>query len=589
MRVRNQPVRRRAAFVSVSVIAMTMVSAASTAVGQRIAMEDVQVPASPLGFSQDLPRDLRPPSEPASATVATPEAGEKTGGSQAVSATVAPAPVVAATPAFSLLTEMRDRLARDRQNAIPKEDRDDVAKFYESRQGAPLWVDATGLTARALQARIEFDKAADFALDAKAFETDEPKSRSAIDLADAEYDFMAAALRYARHARGGRVEPTRLSKGIDRKAQLLPIGEVLSALANSQDIGATLRGFHPQHPQFEKLRQVLLRHRAGETVVDVPPTPEPRPGKKAAKAPPVPSRASIERKLVTNMEMWRWMPALGDYYIKSNVPEFQFSVVRGGQTIHSERIIVGKPATMTPMFSDEMQHLVFKPFWNVPESIKWKELQPQLMQSGAALSRAGLKAQINGRDVNPATVEWDLMDMRQVHIFQPPGPGNALGQVKFMFPNKHDVYMHDTPTKPLFNNSVRAYSHGCMRVRDPLKFAEVILGNDKGWSRAQINQLANSGPDNNEIKLDRKIPVHVTYFTAWVDDDGKLKTFNDLYGHENRIQLGIEGKTHLIPQPSEEKFSPPSRQDRERMAQIRRQREQAQDPIGTIFKSLFNF
>ena len=166
----------------------------------------------------------------------------------------------------------------------------------------------------------------------------------------------------------------------------------------------------------------------------------------------------------------------------------------------------------------------------------------------------------NGREVDPATVDWTTADMRAFHIYQPPGAGNALGQVKFLFPNKHDVYMHDTPTKSLFANPVRAYSHGCMRVRDPLKFAEMLLSEDQGMPMSRIVQLANSGPQNNEIRLKKKVPIHVTYFTAWVDDDGKLKTFADIYGHEPKVHLGLEGKAHLIAQEKDEKYVPPLRQ-----------------------------
>ena len=570
--------------------------------------DEIKVPAPPPGLFEGLSKDLTPPPLPATAPQTplqpAPAAATSTPATPPVAPVVespAPAPVQQAAPAtapvatpapapaFALLDELKDRIGRDRQGMVPKDDRDDVLKFYQSRQGAPLWVDASGLVARARTLRTEFDKAGDFALDAKAFETDDVKATTPQALADAEYALTAAALRYARHARGGRTDPAQLSKAIDRKPQLIASADVLAALGSGNDLAATLRGFHPKHPQFEKLRQQLLRHRQGEDVVEAPPAPAAIPGKKASAPPKPPSRASIERKIVTNMEMWRWMPEMGAYHIQANIPEYQFRMVRDGKVVHTERIIVGKPVTMTPMFSDEMRLVVFKPFWNVPESIKWKELQPQLMRSGSALAKAGLKAQINGRDVDPGQVEWETADMRQVHIFQPPGPANALGQVKFLFPNKHDVYMHDTPTKPLFSTNVRTYSHGCVRVRDPLKFAEVILSEDKGWSRTQINQLANTGPDNNEVKLNRKIPVHLTYFTAWVDDGDKLQTVSDIYGHENRVQLGIEGKAHLIVQPAEEKYTPPSREERQRIVQIRRQREAQQDPVGAVFKSLFGF
>ncbi|NOU06365.1 MAG: L,D-transpeptidase family protein [Hyphomicrobiaceae bacterium] len=594
-----------------NLLATLLLSTAATALASQAFAQELKMPPVPfgvLGLSKDLQPPMSASATPAATPVPTqtaiptpppaPEPLVPTQPATNASATPVPAPTVApipaATPAFALSVELAERITRDR--GLSREDRDALTKFYDGRQGAPLWVDAKGINKNGDTLRAEFEKSVDYALTPSSYKVALSTETTNVGLADSEIAHSTAALRYARHARGGRMDPTALSNAIDRKAQLLPSAEVLAALANGKDSAETLRGFHPRHPQFEALRQKLLKHRAGETVVELPPAAASAPVAPNAKAksqvqaqPKAPSAASIERKLVTNMEMWRWMPDMGAYHIQSNIPEYQFRVVREGKVVHTERIIVGKPVTMTPMFSDEMRLVVFKPFWNVPESIKWKELQPQLMRSSGALSKAGLKAQINGRDVDPGAVEWDLMDMRQVHIFQPPGPANALGQVKFLFPNKHDVYMHDTPTKNLFNTTVRSYSHGCMRVRDPLKFAEVILGNDKGWSREQINRLANTGPDNNEVKLDKKVPVHVTYFTAWVDADGKMQTANDIYGHENRVQLGIEGKTHLIAQQKEEKFAPPTREERARIAQQRRQTAQQQDPIGNMFKSLFNF
>lgn len=484
----------------------------------------------------------------------------------------AEAPKPPAPAAFQLAEEIQDRLKRERVTGADREDRDEAAKVYDTRAGAPLWVTEAGLTAKALALMGEIRNADNYGLVASAFRLPEPPAAgtSRAALADADVTLTLAALKYARHARGGRLDPISLNKNLDRKPVLFAPATILAELATAPNPDSYLRSFHPRHPQFERLRLKYVAVRAGQTVLDQP-APAPAAaaeqpagkGKAAKSAPPAPrtlTNAQLERKLLANLEMWRWMPLeLGDYYIQNNIPEFTTRMVRGGKTVHLERIVTGKVENQTPVFSDEMEHLVFKPFWNVPTSIKWKELQPQLMRNPDALSRAGLRAAYNGREVNPATIDWSTADMRAFHVFQPPGSANALGQVKFMFPNKHDVYMHDTPHKALFNNPARAYSHGCMRVRDPLKFAELLLSHDKGWTMQQVVQAANNGPDNNEIKLTRKIPVHVTYFTTWVDEDGKLKVFNDIYGHETRVHLGLEGKAHLIVNPREEKYVPPSR------------------------------
>ncbi len=507
---------------------------------------------------------------------------------------VVAAPPVA--PAFALQAELAERIGREKSAAVAKDDREAALKFYEARQGAPVWLTEAGFTAKADALLAEIAKAGDYGLVADAFKLPAAPAAGAsrADLADAEAGLTLAALKYARHARGGRVDPGALSRFIDRKAQLLPAAQVLETLATAAAPDAALRGFHPKNPQFEKLRQKYLVAKAGGTVLETPApvvVAEPAKGKKAvaSAAPKARAPAQTERKILANMEMWRWMPDLGNYYIQPNIPEFLVRVVKDGKVIHTERIVTGKPETMTPIFSDEMRLVVFKPFWNVPESIKFKELQPQLLRSGDSLARAGLKAEINGRVVDPRSVDWIDVDMRQVHIFQPPGEGNALGRVKFRFPNKHDVYLHDTPSKGLFANASRAYSHGCVRVRDPLKLAEVLLGNDRNMSRDEIDRLANKGPENNELKLAAPVPIHLTYFTAWVDDDGKLQTAADIYGHENRVHMGLEGKAHLIAQNREEKFSPPSQDERRRFAEARRQKQEQANPVENFMKSIFNF
>lgn len=254
-----------------------------------------------------------------------------------------------------------------------------------------------------------------------------------------------------------------------------------------------------------------------------------------------------EGLLIANMEEWRWMPDdLGETHVWVNLPEFLVRVVKDGKVIHEERIITGKVDNQTPVFSHELETVVMHPFWGVPESIKVKELLPSLAR-GSTLSRQGLRLQYNGRDVDATQIDWSKADIRRYHVYQPPGDSNVLGVVKFLFPNKHQVYMHDTPTKDLFNSSSRTFSHGCMRVRNPMKLAEVVLREDKGWSADQVQTLLRDGPENNNIQLEKKIPVHVTYFTARVDDDGQLVTRPDIYLHEKRIRLALAGRWKEIP------------------------------------------
>ncbi len=477
------------------------------------------------------PLDGRTASAPLPAAVAQPE-------------TAALSPLGQAMATWLLLTDAKAPNAE-------REDRAALIKFYEARRYEPVWVAPSGLSPAGAAVVAEIAKADDWGLDASALRPSAlPETSSELtpaNRADAEVQISLAVLRYARHARGGRVDPTSLSKYIDRKLPLIDPSRVIDEVAKAPQPDAYLRGLHPQHPQFELLRQQYLALKRGKTNAQTeaaPPVAAKAGSKKAAAAPAPPSL----RKLLANMEQWRWMPeSLGDYYVWVNVPEFTIRIVKGGKVVHSERVIVGKTDTQTPIFSDAMEQVIFHPFWGVPDSIKRNEILPSLARgSTSVLSKHNLRIQRAGRDIDPESVDWTTTDIRNFHVYQPPGGGNVLGVVKFRFPNKHDVYMHDTPTKNLFNADVRAFSHGCMRVRNPERLAELLLGEDQGWAANRIASAINGGPQNNQINLRQKFPVHITYFTAAVDGDGKLKQFADLYGHENRIALGLEGKMHLI-------------------------------------------
>ena len=455
--------------------------------------------------------------------------------------------------------ELAAKLGDGAQAAADREDRAALAKFYAARQNEPVWVGASGLTPQAQAAIAEIRRADAWGLEASAFKLPAlPASAepSRADRADAEIALSLAILKYARHARGSRADPATLSKHLDRKLPLLEPGEVIAAAAKAEEPDAFLRFLHPKHPQFEALRQVYLKLKAGQKVAsegESPAADDKKAGK--TKAPPASTPASARRVLV-NMEEWRWMPEqLGDFYVWVNVPEFTLRVVKDGEVIHTERVIVGKQDTPTPVFSQDMEQVIFHPFWGVPDSIKRADILPSLARgSTRVLSRYNLRLQRGGRDVDPESVDWSSADIRNFHVYQPPGNGNVLGVVKFRFPNKHDVYMHDTPTKNLFNAPVRTFSHGCMRVRDPQKLAELLLAEEKGWPASRVaSAMAPGGAQNSQINLTRKVPVHVTYFTAVAADDGKLKVYPDIYDHESKIALGIEGKAHLIPRWKEDR------------------------------------
>ena len=257
------------------------------------------------------------------------------------------------------------------------------------------------------------------------------------------------------------------------------------------------------------------------------------------------------KAILLNMERWRWLPHdQGSFYVTVNIPEFTLRVVKEDETIHTARVVVGKTNKQTPVFSNEMKTVVFGPYWNVPTSIKVDEIRPYVRpasggwfsgRSGwntSVFQRHDLRIKFGGREVDPASLDWNRVDIRSLHLYQPPGPRNVLGKVKFVFPNKHDVYMHDTPQKHLFANRVRAESHGCMRVQNPDQLAAIILKHDQNWSRARTVSAMNNSYDKH-IGLRQKVPVHITYFTLRVNEDGSVTTFRDLYGHDRRMAAAL--------------------------------------------------
>lgn len=263
-------------------------------------------------------------------------------------------------------------------------------------------------------------------------------------------------------------------------------------------------------------------------------------GKKTAKR----KGRITEKDLLVNMEKWRWMPRdLGDLHVWNNLPSFTTEIVKNGEIVHSERIIIGKTTTQTPVFSGKMTNVVFKPEWGIPSSIKIKTLLPKLAAGDHdVLRRRGMRISINGKTVSPSRYDWAKTDITRIPIIQGPGSSNPLGRMKFMFPNKHAVYMHDTPDKHLFQNKVRTSSSGCIRVRDPQRFAEVVMSEAKSLTASDVESFLDRGAqDNNRVDLDRSIMVHNAYFTIVADENGKLVQLDDIYGHDKRIARALDG------------------------------------------------
>jgi L,D-transpeptidase YcbB len=239
-----------------------------------------------------------------------------------------------------------------------------------------------------------------------------------------------------------------------------------------------------------------------------------------------------------NLERWRWLPRdLGDQYILVNIPEMRLEVWERGAVPLSMRVVVGKPDTPTPIFNDEMTYVVFAPYWNVPTDIVQKETLPAVLRDPGFLSRMNMEVvDAAGAEVHPESIDLDRPD--QYRFRQRPGTSNALGLVKFMFPNQFNVYLHDTPADSLFERASRSLSHGCVRVEQPEKLAAYVLRDQPEWTAEKIRQ-AMHGAEERVVKLRRHIPVYLGYWTSRVSPDGVVQFRQDVYGVEGRLSAKL--------------------------------------------------
>jgi murein L,D-transpeptidase YcbB/YkuD len=423
--------------------------------------------------------------------------------------------------------------------------------------------------------------------------------------AETDLRFSLAAYLYAHDARGGRLEPSRLSNLLTPHLSLPAPGEVLArlAMAPGAEIDNLLQSYQPPHAGYRALRKALAKLRedmaapiltgsiagmgdAPLPMGDLPPKwlegaplvfgkPDPRvahlrlrlglaangggvyddetreavirfqrandltpngritPKTRAALENPRAPRTEADRKpdrqaqlsaLLANMERWRWLPAeLGETHVFVNVADFSLNLVANRAVVHETRVIVGKPQTQTPVFSDEIEHLIVNPSWHVPPSILKKEFLPALAKDPEYAAKRGYEVVRRGNAIS---------------IRQPPGEKNALGYVKFIFPNQHAVYLHDTPNRNLFTAETRAFSHGCVRVDRPFAFAEKLLQADLGLTEPQLRAMVGRG--ERMLKLNRKIPVHLAYFTVTADENGEIRQRRDIYGHDARIADALQ-------------------------------------------------
>jgi murein L,D-transpeptidase YcbB/YkuD len=417
-------------------------------------------------------------------------------------------------------------------------EREAMAAFYAARNYAPLWLADGKPNARAKAVIAQLGNAAADGLDAADYPVPAFGAATTPEaLADADLTLSYSALIYARHLASGRIAPSRVLNEVDYGDHTPNPADILKKLAEASDAGAALESYNPPHRGFLALKAKLAELRSGAARPEASEAPAGKAlkGRRAEKAPlsVVTRQAEIEA-VIANMERWRWLPRdLGETYVMVNVPDFTLRVVHDHQEAWHTKIVAGKPQTPTPLLTASMDNVLVNPSWHVPQSIIKNEYLPRYGRDPNIFARMGLEVKRN----HDGTLS----------VTQPPGAGNALGRIKFNFPNQFSVYLHDTPEKRLFASDKRAFSHGCMRVENPTKFGEVILHLAMNGPAPNAEQLtALFGRGERTFKLDEKPMVHLTYQTAFVDGAGRLQLREDIYGMDERIKTILNGDERRI-------------------------------------------
>jgi murein L,D-transpeptidase YcbB/YkuD len=420
-----------------------------------------------------------------------------------------------------------------------------LTEFYASRDGPPLWVTEMGFSSKGQQILFEIEKAGEWGLDPASFSLPRSDALTATPeaQADAEIALDLAMLKYARYARGGRFTPAKVSALFDQVPPTRDPKAVLAEIVTAEAPDLYLRSLHPKHEQFMRLREALLKTRGQSEEGEQP----------AADGKDV-------KRILLNMERWRWMPEeLGSTYVLQNSAAFMLYVVKDNKTIYSDKTLVGTIGYATPIFSSPMTTIVFNPDWNAPETVVKENILPALQSKKYSILKTHkLFVSYNGTPVDATKVDWNRVNGLAYTFSQKAGPHNNLGKIKFLFPNRHTVYMHDTlpVRKKYFKQSVRLIGHECVRMEKPEKFASVLLAESNGVTEARVGQLWDGG-DNASVALQRKLPVHMVYFTAVVGDDGKVQTFADVYGLDRKLAAAMFGDATGFPEPPPESKEPP--------------------------------
>lgn len=457
---------------------------------------------------------------------------ESDAASAASAATAEPAPPLPPHPIVAIIrAKLSDPTVT--KGAEP-EDIAALQAFYRAHGAPPLWITEMGFSTKGQAVLFEIEEADDWGLEAEDFVLPQsdvlPPNDDAQAVAEIKLDL--AILQYARFARGGRHAPPEISDLFDQTPLVRDPEIVMTEISAASAPDAYLQGLHPAHEQFDRLRQALVQAREAEK----------------------PKETDI-RRLVINMERWRWMPEeLGSLHVWLNTPEFMLYVVKDGEAVFEDKTLVGTIGYPTPIFTADMETIVFNPDWVAPPSVLKDKLWPALKRKHYNILKSNkLRVSYQGKPVDPRKINWSRVNIHKFTFRQKSGPKNVLGKAKFLYPNKHIVYMHDTLPyrRKIFDEEVRAIGYGCVRMEKPQRFAELMLAEDQELPKSRIKELWEKGV-NSPVTMETKPPVHTTYFTAAVDEEGGVSTFKDIYGLDRKHAVTLFGDAKGFPRPPPE-------------------------------------
>jgi murein L,D-transpeptidase YcbB/YkuD len=405
-------------------------------------------------------------------------------------------------------------------------------------------------------ARAEGLRSEDFDLsNLRALRTALEKSADSQALSQFDIRLTYALVRYVSHLCFGRIEPQQVNPDWPATKKNCEVPKLVHEAIQKNTVGNLAKELSPTMPEYQALKSTLQEYRnlaakgEGQPVADDTAEavsrfqsrhglkPDGVLNEKTLAAMNVPIEQRIEQ-IEINLDRMRWMAAnLEPHHIRVNIPAFHLSVHDGDKIPLEMRVIVGSGDNRTPILDDKIEYLVFSPYWNIPLSIASKELLPKIQKDANYLQKENIEV-VRGSDdgvqvIDPRDIDWKNSDGTEYQLRQKPGVSNSLGLVKFIFPNRHNVYLHDTPADNLFDRLTRTLSHGCVRLESPLALASYVLQDQPEWTAERIEKAMHEGKER-RVSLKTPLPVHVHYWTAWTDVSGNAQFREDVYGYDKK-------------------------------------------------------